>query len=244
MSAPWTVTYGSGPDPEDETAALAAMRAADVARLEALQDMAEAFAGWLHQKGAETMAQSAPQGSGEQKSENQKSGDPAADRLRQLSNSFNRAARAVRQIMVLKHEVAGLRAVAGVRAAPAGDGPQGGRGAASRSGTGARRPWDRRDYNDDDAKRSREGEARVQAYFDLLHEAIQIDIAAAGPEIIEEARRESIATKLTTIAAKIPHPALDACVLDYQMEELWQLFAPRYGGPAPPPRPKPPPAPA
>jgi hypothetical protein len=142
--------------------------------------------------------------------------------------------------MVLKHEVAGLRAVAGVRAAPAGDGAQGGRGAASRGGTGARRPWDRRDYNDDDAKTAREGQEKVEAYFNSLHDAIQIDIAAAGPEIIAEASRASIATKLTTIAAKIPHPAMDACVIDYQLEQLWQLFAPRYGGPAPPPRPKPP----
>src|ERR1700760_3827245 len=77
-----------------KSCALDAMRDGDVARLERLQDMAEAFCGWLHAKGAQEM---------------EKGSDGSVETVRQLSTSFNKAARAVRLAMVLKHEVAGLR---------------------------------------------------------------------------------------------------------------------------------------
>ena len=73
---------------------VARMRADDIAILESLQSMAMSFASWLHDKGAEQM---------------ETGGDNAADRVRQLSEGFNKAARTVRFIVVLKQEVAGLR---------------------------------------------------------------------------------------------------------------------------------------
>jgi hypothetical protein len=48
-------------------------------------------------------------------------GDKAVTQLRQLSHSFNRAVRAVRQIMVLKEEAAGLRPTPHARVAANGN---------------------------------------------------------------------------------------------------------------------------
>ena len=73
---------------------LTAMRDGDVARLENIQGMAESFCTWLHAKGEAQMA---------------RDDDAAVEKIRQVSGSFNKAARAVRLSMVLKHEVAGLR---------------------------------------------------------------------------------------------------------------------------------------
>jgi hypothetical protein len=42
-----------------------------------------------------------------------------------------------------------------------------------------------------------------------LADAVDIDIAAAPPEIQAEAKGNSVAVKLTSIAAAIPHPTLD-----------------------------------
>ena len=33
---------------------------------------------------------------------------------------------------------------------------------------------------------------------------------------------------LSTIAASIPHPTLDACLADIEIRKLWNIFAPKY----------------
>src|SRR5579859_6508950 len=98
----------AGPD-------LEAMRDGDVARLENIQGMAESFCTWLHAKGEAQM---------------KRDDDAAIDKIRQLSGSFNKAARAVRLSMVLKHEVAGLRPLPQAR-------PGNQNGAANQNGPGA-----------------------------------------------------------------------------------------------------------
>jgi hypothetical protein len=57
---------------------------------------------------------------------------------------------------------------------------------------------------------------------------VDIDIAAAPPEIQAEAEGESIATKLTTIAGKIAHPALDRVIADIQLRTIWDILAPKH----------------
>src|ERR1700679_348890 len=91
-------------DGEETPDPLSVMRDADVRRLETIQGMAESFCTWLHAKGAQQM---------------EKDTDEAVDKVRQLSTSFNKAARAVRLSMVLKHEVAGLRPLPHARTASA-----------------------------------------------------------------------------------------------------------------------------
>ena len=103
MNAREPFTPNDPAQPDDGQAA-PDMRAADIAQLEDLQAMAMCFAKWLHQKGADQM-----EGGGEK----------SAAEVRQLSHSFNRAARAVRQIVVLKQEVADLRPMPGSRPAVA-----------------------------------------------------------------------------------------------------------------------------
>ncbi len=203
----------------DETAA---MRAADIAKLEALQAMAEGFAAWLHRKGAQAM---------EHAGDTDKDGARAAEQVRQLSGSFNKAARAVRQIMVLKHEIAGLRPQPGARPAEtlAHRSPN---GRAGRFHNGRDRP-DIDDY--DDAEKRRKEDEIAAAYYEKLLAALDVDIRAAGPEKVEEARKASIAMRLSTIAASIPHPTLDACLAEHGIAQLWTLFGPRYGSSRAPP---------
>jgi hypothetical protein len=71
-------------------------------------------------------------------------------------------------------------------------------------------------------------EARLIAYLTPLLEALDVDLAAAPPEIQAQAKCESIAAKLTTIAAAIPHPALDRAIADQKLGELWDVVAPKY----------------
>ena len=89
-------------DETEEPDPLTVMRDADVGTLQTIQGMVESFCTWLHAKGAQQM---------------EKDTDEAVDMVRQLSTSFNKAARAVRLSMVLKHEVAGLRPLPNVRPA-------------------------------------------------------------------------------------------------------------------------------
>ena len=91
-------------DGEETPDPLTVMRDADVARLETIQGMAESFCTWLHAKGEAQMKQDT---------------DAAVDKVQQLSASFNKAARAVRLSMMLKHEVVGLRPLPQSRAAAA-----------------------------------------------------------------------------------------------------------------------------
>jgi hypothetical protein len=190
----------------------ARMLADDVSQLEALQAMALTFATWLHDQGAEQM---------------ENSGEAAVIRVQELSNSFNKAAQAVRRIVVLKHEVAGLRPTPHARAA----GPAN-QNTGSRHGDGssydARSSHDDRERRDCDNFVSPEEEALLEAYLQKLVDAVEIDIQAAGPEKVAEAAGQSAAVKLTVIAASIPHPTLEKTIAGLEMNNLWELFAPRY----------------
>jgi hypothetical protein len=204
-----------------QSRALDAMRDGDVARLERLQDMAEAFCGWLHAKGAAEM---------------EKGSDGSVETVRQLSTSFNKAARAVRLAMVLKHEVAGLRPLPNARVpgpanqntAPAGaSAPAPARHGAQRY-FAARDQGDRRDDDADDALDPEVSDETLQAYLTQLLDALEADFAAAEPYFQERAKTESTAVKLTTLAAAIPHPTLDRVIADIYMGDLWDIFAPPY----------------
>lgn len=198
---------------------LAAMRDADVARLENLQGMGESFCTWLHAKGQAQMA---------------RDDDAAVDRIRQLSGSFNKAARAVRLSMVLKHEVAGLRPLPQARAV--GGGNQGAAanqneaGAPAKRGAETREDKERRekeDYQTElDARKDAEDE--IGLYLLALMDAFDKDAAEAGPEIQAEIKGQPPAVVLTTIAASIPHPHLDRRIADIQLGRLWDSFSPRH----------------
>jgi hypothetical protein len=43
-----------------------------------------------------------------------------------------------------------------------------------------------------------------------------------------EAKRQSLAVRLTTIAAAIPHPRLNRKIADTYLGQLWDSLAPRY----------------
>jgi hypothetical protein len=206
----------SGGNGEDK---LAAMRDADVARLENIQGMAESFCTWLHAKGAAQM---------------QREDDDAVDKVRQLSGSFNKAARAARLTMVLKHEVAGLRPLPQSRAVGAGN--QGAAANQNEAGAPAKRGSETRE-----AKERREKEAwqeRVDArkdaedqmglYLLALLDAFEKDVAEASPEIQAEFKRQPPAAVLTTIAAQIPHPNLDRRIADIHLGRLWDAVPPRH----------------
>ncbi len=196
---------------EDET--VPDMRDADVAQLEDLQAMAMTFAKWLHGQGAQQM---------------ENGGDKAAGEIRQLSHSFNRAARAVRQIVVLKHEVAELRPLPGSRPAPpANQNVRPGNGN-PRHDRYFQRQRDRSDLNDYTDEERHAAEIEANAWLEKILAALQVDIEAAGPEVVAHAARESIAVRLSTIAARIPHPKLDACLAEIEMRKLWNIFAPKY----------------
>jgi len=219
---------------ERERRALKGLQGADVLTLEALQEMAMDFATWLHRKGAQQMAAG---------------GEKAAEEVRALSQSFNRAARAVRQTMILKEEAAGLRPTPGTRivvGSRVGAGQIGanhnGRAVSGSGGSGrgaSGRDWrsdrDRRDEADRDEEERREQEAKEAryAYIAKLMEALAVDIEAAGPEWVERAEKESVAVRLTTIADSIPHPTLDAALARIQLDRLQQVFR-RKPGQAPP----------
>jgi len=197
----------AGPD-------LDAMRDSDVARLENIQGMAESFCTWLHAKGEAQM---------------KRDDDAAVDKVRQLSGSFNKAARAVRLSMVLKHEVAGLRPLPQARpgnqngaANQNGPGwPAGKRGAAGYSG-------ERREAGDlTETDLRHEAEDEHGLYVLALLDAFDKDVATASPEIQAEVKRQSPAVILTSIAASIPHPNLDRRIADIQLGRIWDNVAPR-----------------
>ena len=188
---------------------LDAMRDGDVARLENLQGMAESFCTWLHAKGEAQM---------------KRDDDAAVEKIRQLSGSFNKAARAVRLSMVLKHEVAGLRPLPQARA-----GNQ--NGAANRNKAGDQEVRGRDYYRDpenwtEDERDDAEDEFGLEVLAML--DAFDKDVANASPEIQEEVKRESAVTILTTIAAKIPHPHLDKRIAEIRLGELWDSAKPMH----------------
>ena len=208
----------AGPD-------LDAMRDGDVARLENIQGMSESFCTWLHAKGEQQM---------------QRDDDAAVDRIRQLSGSFNKAARAVRLSMVLKHEVAGLRPLPQARAvsqtAPAnqnGPGAVAAPGADNR-GAGNRRPVGRSDKERREAEYQERLDAEQDArdehglYVLALLDAFDKDLENAPPEIQAEAKRQSPAVILTSIAASIPHPNLDRRIADIHLGRIWDGVKPRH----------------
>ncbi len=193
------------------------LRADAVERLGALEDMAMDFAGWLHRQGAEEM---------------EKGEDKAPDKVRTLSNSFNKAARAVRHIMVLRHEVAGLRPMPGTRVvgpanentAPVGRKPAAGTVSPARY----RRDDDWYGVMTDEERRNLDREEENFAYMEKLAAALQVDAEAAGPEMAKWAARESIAVKLSVIAQSIPHPTLDRVMADVELDRMWANFAPKH----------------
>ncbi len=192
------------------------LRADAVDRLGALEDMAMDFAGWLHAQGAEEM---------------QKGEEKSPEKVRTLSNSFGKAARAVRHIMVLRHEVAGLRPTPGTRVvgpanentAPAGRKPAAGTVSPDRD----RRDDDWYGVMSEKERRALEQEDERLAYMEKLAAALQADAEAAGPEMAKWAARESIAVKLSVIAQSIPHPTLDRVITDLELDRMWEAFAPK-----------------
>jgi hypothetical protein len=199
-------------DDEETPDPLAVMRDADVGRLETIQSMAESFCTWLHAKGAQQM---------------EKDTDEAVDRVRQLSTSFNKAARAVRLSMVLKHEVAGLRPVPNARPAAAAANENGPASAsAARPGERESRSGERREETD--AERTERNLDSLHDYMRTLSAVLDEDLADAPPEIQARAKGESLAARLTTIAASIPHPRLDRKIADTYLGQMWDSFAPRY----------------
>ena len=183
---------------------LDAMRDADVARLENIQGMSESFCTWLHAKGEAQM---------------KRDDDDAVEKIRQLSGSFNKAARAVRLSMVLKHEVAGLRPLPQARA-----GNQ--NGAANQNKAGDQEVRGREYYRNpenwtEDERDDAEDEFGLEVLAML--DAFDKDVANASPEIQEEVKRESAVTILTTIAAKIPHPHLDKRIAEIRLGRVMGL---------------------
>jgi hypothetical protein len=194
------------PDP------LAVMRDADVARLENIQGMAESFCTWLHAKGEAQMKQDT---------------DEAVEKVRQLSTSFNKAARAVRLSMVLKHEVVGLRPLPNVRPAVGAANENGpAAGSAARPGDHESGSGERREETD--AERTKRRQDDLHNHMRTLSTVLDEDLADAPPEIQAEAKGQSLAVRLTTIAASIPHPRLDRKIADTYLGQLWDSLAPRY----------------
>jgi len=210
--------YRDQPNPAENPAwAQDELRADAVERLGALEDMAMDFAGWLHRQAAVEM---------------ETGGEKAADKVRTLSNSFGKAARAVRHIVVLRHEVAGLRLTPGTRVAgPANENtaPAGRKPAQTYFPPGRdRSDYDRyNDMSDEERRDLKEREEEGFAYMKKLAAALQVDAEAAGPEMAKWAARESIAVKLSVIAQSIPHPTLDRAMADVELDRLWENFAPK-----------------
>jgi hypothetical protein len=202
---------------------LTGMRNADVAWLENIQGMAGCFCTWLHAKGAAQM---------------QRDDDKTVDTIRQLSGSFNKAARAARLTMVLKHEVAGLRPLPQSRAG--GAGPQAGAanqnapgapgGAPAKRGPETREEREQREKGEwrETVDRRKDAEDAMGLYLLDLLDAFDKDVAEASPEIQAQVKRESPAVILTTIAASIPHPNLDRRIADIHLGQLWDGVSPRH----------------
>ena len=195
------------PDP------LSVMRDADVGTLQTIQGMAESFCTWLHTKGAQQM---------------EKDTDEAVEMVRQLSTSFNKAARAVRLSMVLKHEVAGLRPLPNVRPAAAVPANENGAAPGSAARAGERESWSGERREETDAERTKRRQDNLHDYMRTLSDVLNEDLVDAPPEIQAEAAHQSLAVRLTTIAASIPHPKLDRKIADTYLGQMWDSFAPRY----------------
>jgi hypothetical protein len=213
-----------GQDADSPPDGAARMRADDISQLEELQNMAMSFATWLHDKGAEEM---------------EKGGSQTGDRVRQLSNSFNKAARAVRQIMVLKHEMEGLRPTPHARQAVSGGGPanqnQPSRGGAivNAGSTNGRSDLSMRERNDAyldglTEEEYEELETKADVWAQKLIDAFEIDLQAADPDIRADAEKQSTAIRLTRVASQIPHPNLDKAIVAIEMGRLWDMWGPRF----------------
>jgi hypothetical protein len=197
---------------EEDVESRAAMIEADLAELQDLQDAAKQFAMWLRRNGAEQMEMSE---------------DDTGGKVAALSNAFNKAARAVRQIVVLKHEVAGLRATPHARAPANGNTASGG-GRAPRGGQGAGGHDDRTrsdidDYNEYIADEGMRAEDRFRAWWDYVLPAIQADLIAAGLEVdVNNSPKVILGKRLPTI----PHPNLDQAILEIEHHRIAYLFGP------------------
>jgi hypothetical protein len=64
----------------------------------------------------------------------------------------------------------------------------------------------------------------IDAFLQLMLEALAVDFAAAGPEMAERARRDSHVAQLTRLVHEIPHPTLDAAIVRHQLEWVRDLF--------------------
>ena len=200
-------------DDEETPDPLSVMRDADVGTLQTIQGMAESFCTWLHTKGAQQM---------------EKDTDEAVDMVRQLSTSFNKAARAVRLSMVLKHEVAGLRPLPNVRPAAAVPANENGAAPGSAARAGERESWSGERREETDAERTKRRQDNLHDYMRTLSDVLNEDLVDAPPEIQAEAAHQSLAVRLTTIAASIPHPKLDRKIADTYLGQIWDSLAPRY----------------
>jgi hypothetical protein len=150
--------------------------------------------------------------------------------VRQLSTSFNKAARAVRLSMVLKHEVAGLRPLPNVRPAAAANENGAAPASAARPGGRHRHFGERAGSNERREETDAEREKRqddFSIYLLALLDAFEEDAADASPEIRAEVDRQSPVVSLTTIAASIPHPKLDRRIADIHLGQLWDVLGPR-----------------
>jgi hypothetical protein len=175
-----------------------------------LQNAAKEFAMWLRAKGAEQI---------------EKGDDDDAGKVAAISNAFNKAARAVRQIVVLKHEVAGVRPTPNSRA-PANQNSASGGGRAARGrrdggGHDDRTRSDVADYNEYIVKESLRAEDRFSAWWDYVLPSVQADLIAAG---LEADINNSPAVILGRRLPTIPHPNLDAAILDIEHRRLAYLF--------------------
>ena len=143
--------------------------------------------------------------------------------LPRLSNAAVKAARALRQIGVLRLEIAGLRDQPGHRApaAPANqntpklyvNGPK------PRDGAWAHGDYtEYDDYNDwelDACRRS-----RIEAVTERICKAVQQDLIAHGRP---DAAKESLVSLVEMVRA-IPHPALEACLNDIDPDFAYGYF--------------------
>jgi hypothetical protein len=207
-------------DAPDETGAASRMRVDDVSQLEELQNMAMSFATWLHDKGAEEM---------------ETGGERSGDKVRQLSNAFNKAARAVRQIMVLKHEMEGLRPTPHARsqngngAGPANQNqPSRVRPAANAGSTPTMRERNDSYLENLTEEEYNDLETKADLWAQKLIDAFDLDLQAADPEIRADAEKQSTAIRLTRVASQIPHPNLDKAIVAIEMGKLWDMWGPRY----------------
>jgi hypothetical protein len=205
-------------DGEDEREARERMVEADLAELADMQAMAKDFAGWLHRKGAEAM---------------EAEGKNSAERVAALSSAFNKAARAMRQIVVLKHEVAGLRPCAHARPVAAAVNPNRGRGGAkgsarSRGGHDDRTRSDIDDYDEYSDGYNKyfteellHAEQRAEAWWDYVRPAVDADLIAGG---LGHEVGNSRNLKLKKLIPTIPHPEFDKAILEVEHARIASLY--------------------